>query len=587
MLSNTSQVVRFITSTLNVSHAFVCESLDDSAGMAFQLHACEGFCNYPNFQAGQRINGYQAASMSILEQDEVIFSETDHHYRDLVSQFTYGLQVNCGISIPIQGRNGHWGMLAVYSDALKAFTPKEISFVQAMSQVITTIVEKLSTPTLVSDQSRNIERAKKHWELAIDSLPQLVIGINHDVQVIRVNRTIETWGMGNVKIAKGLDIADFLAPITHSIPPDSWAGDWTYIWQRIENKDMLEWTVDQPHSGRTFQFTLRKVIDNADHVNEDERCYAVLVIDDISTRQSIENYLKEHAMALRSKVNKRTLELKQANEQLEYELQAQKLAEKELKESRECRLELLREIISAQETERKRIACELHDSIGQILGATKFKVEELLIDKEQTLGNQDYAEFKTVVDKLQEVIQEVRHIAMDLRPAMLDDLGVTATLQWFCREFESTYKKISIHQNFYIEDDEISDDKRIVIFRIVQEAMNNISKYANASEINLDLVKTDAGIKLSISDNGKGFDIDRLTMNRMNIKTGSSRCGIGMSSMRERAEASRGTFYVDSEVSKGTCISVLWLDDGKTWTEPDHEDSTTFYPQIQVDEIAM
>ena len=403
-------------------------------------------------------------------------------------------------------------------------------------------------------QLDNISRAKKQWELVIDTLPQLVIAIDDNARITRVNRTVETWGLGKVNEVDGLYVSDFLKSFNDNITDHSW----TSIWQQIKNTNTQEKIVAKKHIAKTYQYTLVKI---SDYDASKDQCYAVLTIDDITARQSIEKSLKVHAQELEKKVNNRTKELKQANSQLEHELQAKKAANKELEESQTCRLTLLREIFTTQENERKRIACELHDSIGQSLGATKFKLEELLIDR-QNIFNADYDEFSDVVKKLQSIIQDVRHISMDLRPALLDDLGVLVTLNWFCREFGKTYTGLSVKQIINVNESDISDDNKVVIFRIVQEAMNNIVKHANASNIILELNHSDSGLTMSISDDGCGFNKERVIKKQISKSSKdntSPRCNFGLSSMRERAESTNGKFFIQTILNNlGTRVSVSW-----------------------------
>ena len=408
----------------------------------------------------------------------------------------------------------------------------------------------------INNQTKNIARAKKQWELTVDSLPQLVIAIDYNAKIIRINRTIETWGMGKVNKVDGLYVSDFLISLNDNFTDDTWTSDWPYIWRQLKSKSLVERKVEKKHIGKTYQYTLRKI---SDYDYSNDQCYAVLVIDDITARQEIEKSLKTQALDLEQIVNNRTKELKHANSQLEHELQAKKTANKELKESQNYRLALLREIFTTQENERKRIARELHDSIGQSLGATKFKLEELLIDKKDIFA--DYDEFTKVVKNLQSIIQEVRHISMDLRPALLDDLGTLVTLSWFCREFANTYTRLSVKQIINVEESDISDNNKVVIFRIVQEAMNNIVKHANAKNIVLELDRSDSGLTLSISDDGCGFDKDQLIKNRINaLKKDNNmpRCCFGLSSMRERAESTNGEFFIQTIPKVGTRVSVSW-----------------------------
>lgn len=403
----------------------------------------------------------------------------------------------------------------------------------------------------IKNHGETISRAKKQWELVADSLPQLAIAMDHEARITRVNRTIETWDIGKVNKVDGLYVPDFLKCLNDNFTDDDWTSDWPYIWQQIRNKDTIERKIKKEHNGKVYLYSLRKI---SDYDANKDQCYAVLIIDDITARQNVEKSLKDHAQELEKKVNTRTKELQRANIQLEHELLAKKAANIELNESQDCRLALLRDIFTTQEKERKRIACELHDSIGQSLGAAKFKIEELLIYKDNFTDDDECNQFNNLVELIKNAVQEVRNIAMDLRPAMLDDLGVLATLKWFCREYENTYTLVKVDLSLNIDESIISDENKVVIFRVAQEAMNNIAKHANATNILLEINKSSFGITMKITDNGSGFDTNlKPACNPKQPKS-----GFGLSSMRERAESTNGKFIIESTPDNGTSIIVSW-----------------------------
>jgi signal transduction histidine kinase len=145
-----------------------------------------------------------------------------------------------------------------------------------------------------------------------------------------------------------------------------------------------------------------------------------------------------------------------------------------------------------------------------------------------------------------EINTEVRRIMADLRPSVLDDLGIVAALNWFCREYQKTYSHISVNKQAEISGDEVPDSFKTPIFRICQEAMNNTAKYGKATLVNLSLRKEDGKILLNVQDNGQGFDLNTV------------RKGMGLSTMRERAQLSGGTFDIESAIGKGTIIRVSW-----------------------------
>ena len=135
---------------------------------------------------------------------------------------------------------------------------------------------------------------------------------------------------------------------------------------------------------------------------------------------------------------------------------------------------------------------------------------------------------------------------MDLRPSVLDDLGILATIGWFTREFQKVYSHISVEKQISVEENEIPDSLKTVLFRVLQEAMNNAAKHSKADLARLILRKTVDKIELSFEDNGEGFNIE------------SSTKGLGLTSMRERTELSGGSFAIESTPGKGTTIKAYW-----------------------------
>jgi len=225
-------------------------------------------------------------------------------------------------------------------------------------------------------------------------------------------------------------------------------------------------------------------------------------------------------------------------------------AEEALRESENRLRSLSSQLLTVQENERKRIAMELHDGIGQLLTAIKFKVENVLQEKGKARANEKSLE--AIIPMVKESVEEIRRIQMDLRPSVLDDLGILATIGWFTREFQKVYSHISIEKEIHLLEDQVPDPLKIVLFRVIQEAMNNIAKYSKADLVHLSLQKTDGTIELAIQDNGQGFNLMEV------LSVEGSKRGLGLTSMRERTELSGGSFVVESTRGRGTVIRALW-----------------------------
>ena len=117
------------------------------------------------------------------------------------------------------------------------------------------------------------------------------------------------------------------------------------------------------------------------------------------------------------------------------------------------------------------------------------------------------ARARDLVSQVQQAIEETRRIMADLRPSILDDLGIVPAIRWFCREFQKIYSNVIIEQSIDLEENEIPESLRTPIFRIAQEALNNVAKHSRATSAHLTLGKSVQGIELIIRDNGKGFEM--------------------------------------------------------------------------------
>jgi PAS domain S-box-containing protein len=229
-----------------------------------------------------------------------------------------------------------------------------------------------------------------------------------------------------------------------------------------------------------------------------------------------------------------------------------KRVEQSLRNSEEELRRISSRLMTAQEDERKRICRDLHDSIGQSLAAVKFGVENVLAKTEQQ-GNRAIVELlEELILLIQHASEEARRIQTNLRPSLLDDLGITATISWFCRDFERLYSGIHVEKQINIEEGEIPEPFKVDMFRILQEALNNVAKHSKADLVRLALRRTHGQIDLVIEDNGQGFDPEYV----WSVKKADA--GVGLTSMKERAELSGGALSVKSHKGRGTTVQASW-----------------------------
>jgi PAS domain S-box-containing protein len=217
--------------------------------------------------------------------------------------------------------------------------------------------------------------------------------------------------------------------------------------------------------------------------------------------------------------------------------------------SREKDLELLSgERVRAQEEERRRIAREIHDSLGQMLTAIKFNVEIL----EDAAGLQTEEDSKRLADikgLLDNAMSEAREISYNLMPSVLVDFGLVPALQFLGEQFsKSNQLNVQVHTNGV--EGRVDSAVEVGLYRIAQEALNNIAKHADAHEVNVQLIGDAQSMRLIIEDDGKGFHMTRFEPHS------NERRGMGLVSMRERAASFNGVFVLDSHPGRGTEIIV-------------------------------
>jgi signal transduction histidine kinase len=226
------------------------------------------------------------------------------------------------------------------------------------------------------------------------------------------------------------------------------------------------------------------------------------------------------------------------------ELQEARLNEARQRE--ELRAELFRNVVAAQESERQRIARDLHDETGQSLTAIGLGLRGMADD----LGDKWVGD---TLNKLQvlasDSLRELQRIISDLRPAHLDDLGLSATLRWYIsRLHELTYLHISVEIDG--NEPDLDDALKVTIFRIVQESLNNIIKHSHATHVNIKIDYRQKEIRILIRDNGTGFNID-LVKNRI------GRVSLGLAGMQERAMLMGGEVQIHSRPGQGTDVEAV------------------------------
>ncbi|HWE48723.1 MAG TPA: sensor histidine kinase [Bryobacteraceae bacterium] len=212
-------------------------------------------------------------------------------------------------------------------------------------------------------------------------------------------------------------------------------------------------------------------------------------------------------------------------------------AEKELRK-------LSQQLVHAQEEERRSLSRELHDQIGQLLTAVRIGIGNL----EEALGvcpdrvQQQLDQSRRIVEQ---VLRSVRDLAMGLRPAMLDDLGLGAALEWQARQ-HARLCGVPVTVNLDGELNGLSDEQRTCVYRVVQEALNNVAKHAGATDILVEVANRNGLLSILVRDNGRGFDI-----------AGQAVKGLGIVGMKERVRQLGGQLMMESSAGQGVTLAAV------------------------------
>jgi len=227
-----------------------------------------------------------------------------------------------------------------------------------------------------------------------------------------------------------------------------------------------------------------------------------------------------------------------------YTLHLETISERRYEQSVRIRNELKElsaQLVDAQESERRAISRELHDEVGQSLGSLLMEIDNIAATRPAAEPPSPQA-LQKVRDVAQGTLNVVRDMSLLLRPSMLDDLGLIPALEWQAREaFRRTGLSVSLVENNVSES--LSDEYKTCIYRIVQEALNNASKHARATKVDVLVRQERDRIILTIQDNGAGFDSQRVR-------------GLGLMGISERVDRLHGNLRIESRRGQGTSLRV-------------------------------
>jgi signal transduction histidine kinase len=267
---------------------------------------------------------------------------------------------------------------------------------------------------------------------------------------------------------------------------------------------------------------------------------------EIVERKKIEEELTEYRNHLEELVSERTAALTGTNEKLQQEIEKRKQVEINLKESHKRLQRLSAYQESVREAERTRIAREIHDELGHVLTALKIDVAWLqnqLSHHTEQLQNKT----NTILDLINQTISTVQRISKDLRPGLLDDLGLIDAIEWQTQEYQER-TEINCQLDLVSNDAlNLNSELTTAIFRIYQELLSNIARHANATRVNVSYSEQIDTIEFTVSDNGKGITQAQVD----------SPDSFGLMGIQERLYPWKGTFNIEGKTGEGTTVTVM------------------------------
>lgn len=263
--------------------------------------------------------------------------------------------------------------------------------------------------------------------------------------------------------------------------------------------------------------------------------------------------LSQSLDAMRIELKKSLDEIQQWNQTLEAKVEerTRQLEDsyREIERKEAAREELLRKVLTVQEEERKRIARELHDETTQSLSGLVMKLEAAIAAPVEADGK--------IKDKLLDIrdlavrtIDNVHKAIFDLRPSVLDDLGLLSALRWYA---ENRLRALNIKVRVEVtgEERKLSPEVEIALFRVVQEAINNIVRHAEAHNMVLGVEFKDSSIVIEVEDDGKGFDVQAVSLRADRVH------GLGLLGMKERVALLGGNMDIESRPGRGTHLTII------------------------------
>ncbi len=460
--------------------------------------------------------------------------ETPDVRTDLVK--SYGIKAYA--CYPLLGANGSiMGTLSFGTRSRGTFRADELSLMKA-------VADQVAVAILRRDGERSLQEALALLDAIFESSPVGLAFCDRDLRFVRVNRALAEMNGLSTEEHVGRTPAEVLPEVDDV---QGIMSQWRQVMrtgQPVLGREVMGQTPASAGQTRFWLETWFPVRMDGNIIG-----IAATVLDITNRRNAEEELARSHAR-LEAMVRQRTAQLEDAVRALENEIVERKKMEEELKQSWERLQEISRRTVQALETDRQSMSRELHDSIGGNLAALKFILEESL--ELASENSPAAASLENAISFLSQTIKESKRIAAKMRPLTLDDLGIVTTLRGYIKQIAGQYKTIRIDSRIDIREEDVTEERKIMLYRILQEALTNAVKHGHAETVDIGLHIAEGFLVLEVKDDGVGFDPHAL-MSREDPLS-----GLGLKSMRERVEICRGTFSIESGAGRGTLLRAAF-----------------------------
>ena len=421
------------------------------------------------------------------------------------------LAVQSSVVVPVKNGSIPVGAVAAFSKRDHAFRKTDQIFLYFLTEMIEDSLvnqEEQSIPT----ELPAVIRAKKQWESAVDNFDHIVSLVDTSGRIMRMNRQVEEWQIAPVKSISGQTIHE----VFHRECTDrdcKFSMDINKAWAQMVASGDSAWIAEIPAIGDSLYFSLRRTSHSDSLDSSMVGLFSVLTVRPSQPDEGINDNPKTERNAIDAKKN----------------------------------------ALAAKEQERRHIALELHDGIGQSLALVKFSLEGLRHDMKGKLSHQALGQMQEIVAHIHGSIEDVHRLSADLHPRYLESRSLPNALTLLCQELDHAYTGTSIKCDVDETVTDLAGSLKLTLFRVAQEALTNALKHSEADTVSVNLHRNANYLWLYVKDPGVGFDVAEVD-NRV--------AGQGLSGIRERVELTGGTLMIVSNASEGTIISAAWPLDG-------------------------